>query len=107
MYYSSMEKESNPIKNKCIDILKSKKVYVKSEAKYLLYMMRDITQEDLAEALNSLTMRELKLAIYAGVPGDCHRLAMQLLADYKKKLEAYLEADGNKAHMSLESLDGE
>jgi len=102
-----MENITNPIKNKCAEILKSKKVYIRSELKYLLYMMRDISQEDLAEALNSMTLRELKLAIAAGVPGDCHRLAMKLLADYKEKLEAYLEADGNKATMSLKALNDE
>jgi len=102
-----MEKETNLIKEKCKEIILSKKVYVKSDLAYLRYMMRDIKQEELEIHLNSLTMRELKVAIAAGVPGRCQRLALNLLANYKENMEAFLEADGNKAVLSVESLDDE
>jgi len=107
MYYVIMENITNPVKLKCAEILSSKKLYVKSELKYLLYMMKDISQEDLAKDLNTLTLKELKIAIAAGVPGKCQLLSLTLLANYKEKYEAILEADGNKATMSLESLDDE
>ena len=88
-------------------MLIEKKMYVKTDLGYLRYMMREMPEKELAEALNSLTMKELKIAIAAGVPGKCQHLALGLLSNYKEKMEAYLEADGNKAHMGLESLDGE
>ena len=105
--YVIMENITNPVKEKCISILEAKHVYVKSELGYLRFMMGDITQEELANCLNSLTMKELKVAIAAGVPGKCQRLSLNLLADYKEKYEAILEEDGTKAHMSLEAVDGE
>ena len=105
--YSHMAELANPIKDKCTQILESDRRYKKSELAYLRYMMKEITQEDLAEALNNLTMKELKCALAAGVPGKCMHLANNLLEQYKEKLEAYLDASGNRAHMRLEALDDE
>jgi len=88
-------------------MITEKKMYVKTDLACLRYMMRETPQETLAELLNQLTMKELKMAIAAGVPGRCQHIATGLLVNYKEKMEAYLEADGNKATMSLESLDDE
>jgi len=105
--YNLMAELSNITKDKCIQILASDTRYKKSELAYLRYMMKEMTQEDLAVDLNGLTMKELKCALAAGVPGKCMHLANHLLAQYKDKMEAYLEADGTKAHMRLEALDDE
>jgi len=107
MYYVIMENITNPVKEKCTEMLTEKKMYIKGDLAYLRYVMGETPQEKLAEYLNTLTLKELKIAIAAGVPGKCQLLSLTLLANYKEKYEAILEADGNKAHMSLESLDGE
>ncbi|GAG05616.1 unnamed protein product, partial [marine sediment metagenome] len=39
--------------------------------------------------------------------GKCMHLANNLLNQYKEKMTAFIEADGNKAHMRLEALDDE
>ena len=102
-----MENNTNPIKIKCQEIIGGKRQYVKSELAYLRYMMGDIEQKELEECLNTLNMNELKQALAAGVPGKCQHIAVGLLAQYKEKMEAYLMADGNRAHMRLEALDDE
>lgn len=107
MYSVIMENISNVIKDKCIQILESERRYKNSELAYLRYMMRQMTQEDLAVDLNGLTMKELKCALAAGVPGKCMHLANNLLNQYKDKMEAYLDADGNRAHLRLDALDDE
>ena len=107
VYCSIMENRTNKIKDKCVEMLAEKKMYIKGDLAYLRYLMKEAPQEKLAKDLNTLTMKELKIAIAAGVWGRCQRLALNLLANYKDKMEAYLDADGNKATLTVESLDDE
>jgi len=107
VHFGIMAELANIIKDKCTQILESERRYKNSELAYLRYMMRQMTQEDLAVDLNGLTMKELKCALAAGVPGKCMHLANNLLNQYKEKMEAYLDASGNRAHLALEALDDE
>ena len=107
VYFGIMENATNRIKEKCAEMLIEKKMYVKTDLGYLRYMMREMPEKDLVKALNSLTMKELKIAIAAGIWGRCQRLGLNLLANYKEKMEAYLDADGNKATLTVEDIDVE
>ena len=88
-----MVEYSNPIKEKCVQILTTKPVYRKAEIAYLRYMMRDLDQITLMKDLETLNIRELRMAIGAGVPGHAMHKANELLRDKKIKMEEFIEQD--------------
>jgi hypothetical protein len=99
--------EDNPIKRQCQKILTTERAYVSAELAYLRYIMRDLAQEKLEECLKTLTYKELKKAIAAGVPGHCQHIAQELLRDFKKDLDAYLDKTGATASLETEVENAE
>jgi hypothetical protein len=102
MYTNVMSENTNPIKNKCQDIIRTKPEYRKMEIAYLRYMMRDIDQETLIKDLETLNIRELRFAIGAGVPGHAMHKANEILQQKKARMEAFIESDGNQAAYEAE-----
>ena len=94
--------EDNPVKRQARRCVLAKPEYRQAELKYLRYIMMDLSQETLKECLKTLNLRELKMAIGAGVPGEAMRFANELLQKKKRRMELFIEQDGKTATSEVE-----
>lgn len=89
-----MVEMDNPVKRQARKAVETKPEYRQAELKYLKYIMQDLSQETLIECLKTLNLRELKMAIGAGVPGHAMYVANELLSEKKQRMEMFIEQDG-------------
>jgi len=92
-----MAEKINPIKKRIQDIFKEKPHYRKPAIDYLRYEMKMMDQHELIRCLQELNIRELRMAIGAGVPGSALLVAHGLLKQRTEELEAFLEQSGAQA----------
>jgi len=92
----------NPVKKQARKAVETKPEYRQAELKYLKYIMQDLDQEILIECLRTLNLRELKMAIGAGVPGHAMYEANRLLSEKKRRMEMFIEQDGAVATSETE-----
>jgi len=102
MLCSIMVDLDNPVKRQARKAVETKPEYRQAELKYLKYIMQDLSQEALIECLQTLNIRELKMAIGAGVPGHAMYEANKLLSEKKHRMEMFIESDGAVATVETE-----
>lgn len=102
-----MKDVSNPIKRLAANAVATKRMYVKAELKYIGSVMKELSQEDLVECLETLNMKELKMVIGAGVPGHALFKAHELLREKKERMEMFIENEGTSATVEVETNEEE
>jgi hypothetical protein len=64
--------------------------------------MLSLDQETLKQHLSELSLKELKQALGAGVPGEAWRYACDRKKELDNEIKAIIEKHGKKAHMETE-----
>ena len=86
-------KIDNPLRDLVHRVQQAGVGYKNQEIRYLSQCMKQYVQEDLMWMLEGLTLDELKIAFSAGIPGDAHLHASNLMSIAK---QAILEQVGNR-----------
>ena len=87
------------VKRMCERALKEEWRFKQETLKYIRSLMLSMKQEDLIIELDTLSYKELRMAVGVGVPGDAQQFARDKLKEMKHKARESIEASTNFTYL--------